>query len=125
MPATKKRKWRGPGRYVSVADQRTARTATAIASEMVLGKTENDWRNRELDLTIEVGHGVDRDTEVFVRVGVTDCFTGRGDKNVVRRDFNISTQLADLPLLAMALEEAIRIGVEQGTFLEIRGGKKS
>jgi hypothetical protein len=124
--ATKKRKWLAH-RDVSVADQRTERTATAIASDSTWGEKENDYKTRQLEVTIYAEHGVDQDSEVLVKCETTDFAIGEyasENGNIQKREFDIETQLGDLPLLVLALEEAIRIGVKQGAFPEIRGGKK-
>lgn len=122
-----KRKWLAH-RDVSVADQRTERTATAIAADSAWGEKENDYKTRQLEVTIHAEHGVEQDSEVFVRCRATDFAAGdyaRENGNIQHREFNIEARLGDLPLLVLALEEAVRIGVEQRTFPEIRGEAKS
>jgi hypothetical protein len=120
------KKWPAPSRKVSVQDQHTERTAGASASDMIVLETENDFRNRDVQVTIRASYGDSPDSSTYVECTATDAFTRRGPNNIVRRKTTIEQlHLGDLPLLVLALEEAIRIGVEQGTFPEIRGGAKS
>jgi hypothetical protein len=124
--ATKK-KWRAH-REVTIADQRTERTATALASDSAWSKEEGEFQVRELTATIHAEHGDDADSGTFVEFEVADLVTGKAGRSSHRR-FTIGdtspqgVQLGDLPLLVLALQEAIRIGVEQAAFPEIRGEK--
>ena len=120
---SKARKWLGPRHEITVADPMTIRTARAIATDYVWKKSQDDYRMRQLEATIEVeyaGSSVDQNTEVYLNVKVSEY---RGQ---TERELTISElQLGDLPLLVLALQEAIRVGVERGTLPEIWAPRKA
>jgi hypothetical protein len=71
-------------------------------------------------VTIHVEHGASPSTEVFVECDVNQREVSG---TVSQRRFTLEAEIGDLPLLVLALQEAIRIGVEHGAFPEIRGPK--
>ena len=128
-PASIAATWPRPGRRVSVTDQRTERIASAIADEMTIGEREADARGRKLEVTIHADHGVNENSPVLVEIDMTDFASGQyarssGFGSIRFRKHTLDVQLGDLPLLVLSLTEAIRIGVEQGAFPEIRGSGK-
>jgi hypothetical protein len=126
MPArtatkAKKAKQRKAHTSIGVADERTVRSASAIGHALAWGKKKDQFRARELDVTIEVPASgtVAGDMQAFVEIRAYGHSSGPID--VEQREWNFDAELGDLPLLAMALQEALRIGIEQGSFPDPHG----
>jgi hypothetical protein len=105
-----------PHTDIGVADQFTSRSAQAIAHRIVRGVDE-EFSVTELQVTVEAMYGnpdkwgVTPETVAFVKGTVHS--SGESES----REFAIQhLQLGDLPLLVLALQEAIRLGDEQGSF---------
>lgn len=111
------KKRRDPHTSIGVADQFTSRSAQAIASHTWWGETEGEFTSREMQVTVEVTYGDPEKwgmtPEKVAFVSGTVHSTGPSES----REFNIQhLQLGDLPLLVLALHEAIRLGAEHGSF---------
>lgn len=121
-PATSaNRKWHAR-REVIVENQSTERTATAMASDYMFGETEGESHVRDVTVTIHSSHGDNAGSGIFVEVEAGGTGSGFPTRHFTIGDHSTAgCQLGDLPLLVLALQEAIRIGVEQGAFPEIRG----
>lgn len=92
-------------------------TATAHGATFTPGGSFRQFRSREVELSIEAEFN---DTETSTVV-VKGRALGYSEGRLSERAFDIQQlQLGDLPLLVLALQEAIRIGVEEGAFPEVR-----
>lgn len=112
---------------VSVEDQRVERIAVATAVSDWRGPGE-EWAVREAEVTIETmwwGSGSEErptsESPAFVTI---KCLTSGFNLPIPyeRREHAISNedlQLGDLPLLVLALQDAIRVGIEQGSLPDL------
>jgi hypothetical protein len=117
----------GPHTSIGVADQRTTRSASAIAHAFAWGSAEGEFRARELDLTIEVGTdgNLGGGESITGATLATVTFTAHGqDQGVSFKEeekVTFNTELGNLPLFIMALQDALRLGIERGSFPDPHG----
>lgn len=104
-------------------DSSAARVARARVSK--LEQFTDDFVVSEAELEIEAyvekgDAAVHRDSETFI-----ECFlsgTGKDGESYVRRQVTIEdAKLSDLPLIALALQGALTVGVRDGSFPALPG----
>ena len=116
---------------LTVRDQRTERSAVATAVSEVRG-ARGKWFMRSAEVAIETewwtpteGSHATPNSPAFVTI---QCHTNGTDLPPGEaREVHIcneDVELGDLPLIVLALQEAIRIGVEQGCLPDLSGGAK-
>ena len=100
-------------------DTRSTRTTAARVSR--LERTASAFVVSEADISIEASFerqsgGIQPDSEVFVECTLSSS-AGEINRRIVIRD----ARLSDLPLIALGLQGALKVGVAEGSFPKLSG----